>query len=149
MKVVLRKDVPSLGKAGEVKDVADGYGRNYLIPRGLAAPASKTAVQNVEAHQAAEARQRGRLQTEWQGLAERLAQAPVTVHARVGEGGRLYGSVTGADIADALTRQFGHPLDKRDVEVPEPIRHIGNHTARVHVAPRLAVNITVVVEPEA
>ena len=149
MKVVLRRDVPSLGKAGEVKEVADGYGRNYLIPRGLAAPASRTAVENVEAHQASEARQRSRLQSESQALAERLKDAPVTVHAKVGEGGRLYGSVTGADIADALTRQFGHALDKRDVEIPEPIRHIGNHTARVHVAPRLAVNITVVVEPEA
>lgn len=146
MRVVLRKDVPSLGRAGEIKEVADGYGRNYLLPRGLAAPASKTAVKNVEAQQAAQARHRSHAEAEWRALAQRIGETPLVVHARVGEQGRLYGSVTGADIAEALARALGHPIDKRDVELADPIRHLGPHSVRVHVAPNVAATLTVFVE---
>ena len=148
MKVVLRRDVPTLGKAGDVKEVADGYGRNYLIPRGLAAPASRTAMENVEAHKAAETRQRARLDEEAQALAKRIEETPLVVHARTGEGGRLYGSVTSADIAEALSAAVGTTVDKRNVDLGEPIRHVGTHTARIHVAPRVTVPLNVQVEPE-
>ena len=148
MKVVLRRDVPTLGKAGDVKEVADGYGRNYLIPRGLAAPASKTAMENVEAHKAAEGRQRARLDEEAQALAKRIEETPLVLHAKTGEGGRLYGSVTSADIAEALSEAVGSAVDKRNVDLAEPIRHLGTHTARIHVAPRVTVPLNVQVEPE-
>lgn len=148
MKVVLRRDVPTLGKAGEVKEVADGYGRNFLIPRGLAAPASRTAMENVAAHKAAEVRHRDRLDEEAQTLAKRIEETPVVIHAKTGEGGRLYGSVTSADIAEALSAEMGTSIDKRNVDLAEPIRHLGTHTARVHVAPRVTVPLNVQVEPE-
>jgi len=148
MKVVLRKDVPTLGKAGDIKDVADGYGRNYLIPRGLAAVATKTALANVQSHQAAEGRRRARTDAENQELAQRISAEPVAVKAKVGEHGRLYGSVTTADIATALARATGHAFDKRDIDIPEPIRSLGDHTVRVHVAPHLTANLTVQVEQE-
>lgn len=148
MKVVLRRDVPTLGKAGDVKEVADGYGRNYLIPRGLAAAASKTAMENVEAHKSAESRQRARLDEEAQALAKRIEETPLVLHARTGEGGRLYGSVTSADIAEALSAAVGSTVDKRHVDLAEPIRHLGTHTARIHVAPRVTVPLNVQVEPE-
>ena len=148
MKVVLRRDVPTLGKAGDVKEVADGYGRNYLIPRGLAAPASRTAMENVEAHKTAEARRRERLDEEAQALAKRIEETAVVIRARTGEGGRLYGSVTSSDIAEALSSEMGTTIDKRNVDLPEPIRHLGTHTARIHVAPRVSVPVNVQVEPE-
>lgn len=148
MKVVLRKDVANLGKAGEIREVADGYGRNFLIPRGLAAPASKTAVENVAAHHAAEARAHARLDAERQTLAQRIKDTSLVVHARTGDQGRLYGSVTSADIADALSRALAHPVDKRDIELDEPIRHLGAHTARVRIAPRVTATLNVVIEPE-
>lgn len=148
MKVVLRKDVPSLGKAGEVHEVADGYGRNYLIPRGLAAPASKTAVENVEAHKAAAARQRSRVEAEWRVVAQRISAETLKVRARTGEQGRLYGSVTAADISEALSRSLQQPVDKRDIAMDEPIRTLGPHTVRVHVAPNVTATLTVVVEPD-
>jgi large subunit ribosomal protein L9 len=148
MKVVLRRDVPTLGKAGEVKDVADGYGRNFLIPRGLAAPASRTAMENVDAHKAAEARRRERLDEEAQALAKRIEETPIIIHARTGEGGRLYGSVTSLDIAEALSTEVGAMIDKRNVDLGEPIRHVGTHTARIHIAPRVTVPLSVQVEPE-
>lgn len=148
MKVVLKKDVPTLGKAGEVKDVADGYGRNYLIPRGLASAASKTAVTNVEAHKAASAKQSAKAIAENQALAQRISERPLILKARTGEQGRLYGSVTSADIADALSRAVDRTIDKRDVEIEEPIRHLGPHTARVHVAPQISASLTVVVQAE-
>ena len=148
MKVVLRKDVPTLGKTGEVKEVADGYGRNYLIPRGLAAAASRTAMENVEAHKAADARRRDRLDEEAQALAKRIEETPLVLHARTGEGGRLYGSVTSADIAEALSSVVGTTVEKKNVDLAEPIRHLGTHTARIHVAPRVTVPLSVQVEPE-
>ena len=148
MKVVLQRDVPTLGKAGDVKEVADGYGRNFLIPRGLAAPASKTAMENVEAHKVAEARRRERLDEEAQALAKRIEETPIVLRARTGEGGRLYGSVTSSDIAEALSTEMGTTIDKRNVDLPEPIRHLGAHTARIHIGPRVTVPLSVQVEPE-
>jgi large subunit ribosomal protein L9 len=148
MQVVLKKDVPNLGKAGELKEVADGYGANYLIPRGLAARASKTAVRNVEAQQAAQARRQTRLDEENRELADRIGKTPVTIKARTGEQGRLYGSVTSADVADALVKTLGTELDKRSIDLEEPLRTLGEHKVRVHVAPHITATLTVVVEPE-
>jgi large subunit ribosomal protein L9 len=143
MKVVLRKDVPNLGRAGEVKDVADGYGRNFLIPRGLAAVASKTAIQNVEAHKAAESRQSARTAAEYEAFAQQLNELQITVHAHAGEQGRLYGSVTSADIAQELSRAVGKTVEKRDIDLDDPIRSTGAHKVKVRVAPRLTATLTV------
>ena len=148
MKVVLRKDVPTLGKAGDVKEVADGYGRNFLIPRGLAAPASKTAVTNVAAQKASDARSQSRQAAEQRALAQRISETTLVVHAKTGEQGRLYGSVTSADIASALSAELGRAVDKHEIGLEDPIRSLGSHSAEVHVAANLTAKLTVVVEPE-
>ena len=148
MKVVLKKDVPTLGRSGEVKEVADGYARNYLIPKKLAAQATKTEIANVEAQRSSSARTAARTDAENRELADRMQATPVTVHARTGEGGRLYGSITGADVADALTRQLGREVDKRTVEIDDHIRTLGEHKARVHVAHGITATVTVNVEAE-
>lgn len=148
MRVVLRKDVPTLGQAGDIKEVADGYGRNFLIPRGLAAPATKTEVKNVEAHKASQARYYAKMESEHKALAARIEATPITVAARAGEGGRLYGSITAADVADALSKAVGRAIDKRDVEIDEHIRSVGEHSAKVRIAPQISATLKFTVEAE-
>jgi large subunit ribosomal protein L9 len=148
MKVIMQKTVDRLGDPGDVAEVADGYARNYLIPRGLAVKAEKGAVRHAEslkrAHESRTKAQKG----EFEALAARMIQAPVVVTARAGEEGKLFGSVTAADIAAALA-EAGVPVDRRDVHLDEPIRSIGTHEVRVHLHPEVDPVITVDVQPQA
>ncbi|CEO87788.1 50S ribosomal protein L9 [Syntrophaceticus schinkii] len=106
MKVVLREDVKKLGKKGDIVNVADGYGRNYLIPRGLAVPASKGVLKNVSLIQEGRAKKDARQEQAAQELAARLKGVTVTVKTKAGEGGKLYGAVTSRDIAAELERML-------------------------------------------
>jgi large subunit ribosomal protein L9 len=145
MKVILSKDVQGTGKAGEVKDVADGYARNYLIPRKLAIPATSGALQNVEAKKASEQKKAAAEEATARALADRLTSAPVVLTAKVGDQGRLYGSITSGDIAEQLTAYLGQPIDKRRIELDEPIRQLGTFqvTIRLHRAVTAAVKVDV------
>jgi large subunit ribosomal protein L9 len=125
MKVILTKDVAGTGKAGEVKDVADGYARNYLIPRKLAIPASASALKGVEQRKAAESQKAAKEEAAAQALAQRLTASPVVVTAKVGDQGRLYGSITSADIAEQISKAIGQPFDRRMIQLDEPIRQLG------------------------
>jgi large subunit ribosomal protein L9 len=149
MKVILQKTVDRLGDPGDVADVADGYARNYLIPRGLAVKAEKGTVRHAEslkrAHETRTKAQKGEFET----LAARIIQVPVVVTARAGEEGKLFGSVTGADIAEALSAQAGVQVDRRDVHLDEPIRSVGTHEVKVHLHPDVDPVITVDVQPQA
>ncbi|HZB78523.1 MAG TPA: 50S ribosomal protein L9 [Actinomycetota bacterium] len=149
MKVILQRTVDRLGDPGDVADVADGYARNYLIPRGLAVKAEKGTVRHAEslkrAHETRTRAQKGEFET----LAARIIQVPVVVTARAGEEGKLFGSVTGADIAEALSAQAGVQVDRRDVHLDEPIRSVGTHEVKVHLHPDVDPVITVDVEPQA
>jgi len=145
MKVILSKDVQGTGKAGEVKDVADGYARNYLIPRKLAIPATGGALKNVEAKKVSEQKKAAAEEAAARALADRLTSAPVILKAKVGDQGRLYGSITSADIADQLSAQLKQPIDKRKIEIDEPIRQLGTFdvTIRLHRAVTAAVKVDV------
>jgi large subunit ribosomal protein L9 len=145
MKVILSKDVQGTGKAGEVKDVADGYARNYLIPRKLAIPATGGALKTVEAKKASEQKKAAAEEAAARALAERLTSAPVVLTAKVGDQGRLYGSITSGDIAEQLSAHLGHQIDKRRIELDEPIRQLGTHqvTIRLHRAVTAAVKVDV------
>lgn len=149
MKIILQKTVERLGDPGDVTDVADGYARNYLIPRGLAIRAEKGTVRHAEslkrAYEARKEAQKG----EYETLAARLTRTPVVVTARVGEEGKLFGSVTAADIAEALSSQAGVPVDRRDVHLDDPIRSVGTHEVKVHLHPEVDPIITVDVQPQA
>ena len=149
MKVVLRADVDSVGKKGDLVDVADGYARNYLVPRGLAMTATKGAVKQAEtmrrAREVKEAREREAVQV----LADRLAGQTVQVTARAGEGGKLFGSVTAVDIADAVHAQLTIDLDRRKLHLPEPIKDLGSHEVSMHLFEGVEATFTVVVEPQA
>jgi large subunit ribosomal protein L9 len=149
MKVILQRTVERLGDPGDVADVADGYARNYLIPRGLAIRAEKGALRHAQslkrAHETRTSAQKG----EFEALAARLLQEPIVVHARAGEEGKLFGSVTAADVAEAVSAQAGVALDRKDVHLDEPIRSVGTHEVRVHLFPEVDPVLTVDVQPQA
>lgn len=145
MKVILLQDVEGLGKAGDLKDVANGYARNYLLPRRLAAGATPGLIANRSQRIAAEQRKLEKLAEQNKQLAERLAQITLTFKAKVGSQGRLYGSITSQDIASALRDAENIAVDRRTIELPEPIRTLGTFSVPVKVAsqvePKLTVNI--------
>lgn len=148
MKVLLLKDVKGLGKAGEIKDVADGHGRNYLLPRGLAVLATPEALRKAaELKKAAEKREE-KAALEAHKLAERIESTELVLKAKVGEQHRLYGSITSADIAEALSQQVGQEIDKRKVLLDEPIKHTGTFEVAVHLGHGIEPKVKVVVEGE-
>jgi large subunit ribosomal protein L9 len=148
MKVVLQDDVKGLGTTGDVKDVADGYARNFLIPRRLAAPATAGALKNVEAQRASVAKRQAQVDADARDLAERLGAMTLTLKARVGSQDRLYGSITSADIAAALGSELGTTFDRRKLVLEDPIRELGTHTVPVHLARDVTTSLTVNVEAE-
>jgi len=148
MKVVLQDDVKGLGTTGDVKDVADGYARNFLIPRRLAAPATAGALKNVEAQRVSLAKRQAQVDADARELAERLGAMTLTLKARVGSQDRLYGSITSADIAAALGSELGTTFDRRKLVLEDPIRELGTHTVPVHLARDVTTSLTVNVEAE-
>jgi large subunit ribosomal protein L9 len=149
MKVILLQDVDGLGKAGDLKDVADGYARNYLLRRHLAAGATPTLLSNHKQHIAAQQRKLEKLAEENRQLAEKLAQVTLTFKARVGKQGRLYGSITSQDIAAGLRDAEGLTVDRRLISLTSPIRTLGSYPIPVKIAPKLEPKITVNVVDEA
>ena len=148
MKVLLTETVDNLGSAGEVKKVADGYARNFLIPKGLAVPATAESLQQAELRRQAEARRQERAKVEAESLAKTLSQVTLTFQVKAGERDKLYGSVTNADIAEAFERETGQAIDKRKVELEEPIRELGTYYVPIKLLPDLAPRIAVIVERE-
>jgi len=143
MEVILIKDVPRLGQAGEVYDVAAGYARNYLVPQGLATLATAAALNELAQRREAEARQHEQLEEEARRLAGTLEGLHLTIEAKTGEKDRLYGSVTSGDIADALEQETGTSVDRRKIELEEPIRQLGVYTIPVRLASDIAPLIRV------
>lgn len=146
MEVLLLKDVPKLGLAGDTVKVADGFARNYLLPRRLATPMDEGAQRQAETLRQARAKRDQRRAEEAAALVQRLDGMSVTIKARAGEHGKLYGSVTAADIAEELARAHGVEVDKRKLALAEPIREIGEHRVEVKLAPQAAAHVLVVVE---
>jgi large subunit ribosomal protein L9 len=145
MKVLFKKDVADVAKAGQVKDVADGYARNFLIPRGFAVVATSSALKQAADLQATAARHAAEEERAAQQLKEQLEAQPVVIEAKAGSQGRLYGSVTTADVATAIQKQLGTSLDRRDLEIAEPVRQVGSYhvSARLHRAVTATLTIDV------
>ncbi len=148
MKVIFMEDVPNVGKAGQIKDVAEGYGRNYLIPRKLAMPARPEDIKNVEAQIKARARIAAKTEAEMKALAADLKGKGITLKARAGQQERLYGSITSADISAAMETQLGVNVEKRKIELAEPIHQIGVYDVSIRLGKDIvtAIKVTVVAE---
>jgi large subunit ribosomal protein L9 len=146
MKIVLREDVDNLGKKGEIVDVADGYARNYLVPRGLALRASRGSQKQADAmRRNREARETRERETAM-ALASQFEGRTIAIKARAGAEGKLFGSVTAIDIAEAVHKQTGAEIDRRRIDLDEPLKELGGVDLQVRLHPDVVANLHVEVE---
>jgi large subunit ribosomal protein L9 len=141
VEIILQESIKTLGKAGDVVKVADGYARNYLLPRGLALVADKKNLTNLERQRNRILARAAKLREEYEALASQLQSMELVVPAKVGEGNRLYGSVTAMDIAELIAAK-GYQVDKRKIQIQEPIKAIGEYDVEI----RLATDVTAIVK---
>jgi len=146
MKVILKADVKSLGKKGKICEVSDGYARNFLIPRGLALEASDGNLQDLAHKQKLEEQRRQREKQAAADLAKTIEALDIVIKVKVGEKGRLFGSVTNKEIAEVLEKQYKLKLDKRKIEVKEPIKALGQFEIAIKLHPEITANATIKVE---
>ncbi len=147
MKVLLLEDVDKLGLAGKVVTVSDGYARNYLLPRRLAKVASPGALQQAEQVRKSGERKRAQLMSDAQAQAQRIAGVTLTFRARAGDKGKLYGSITTAELAEALGRELGLEFDRRKID-SDPLRQVGEHAVPVRLMADVSATFKVVIEAE-
>jgi large subunit ribosomal protein L9 len=148
MKVIFLENVPKVARAGDIKDVADGYGRNFLLPRKLAMLASPSVINNVEIQRRISAREQARTETEMRELADHLEGKEVVLKAKVGAKERLYGSITSADIAAELNSTTSLAVDKRKIDLDEPIRQLGSYEVTIRLTKDITAKIRVMVTGE-
>lgn len=142
MQVILNKDVKGTGKAGDIVNVSDGFARNMLFPKGLATEATAANVRSLEKQKANEAAKKAEEKAAAQDLAKRLEEAKVTIKTKSGEGGRLFGSITSKDIAEAAKKQ-GYDIDKKKIQLNSPIKSIGRFDIKVKLYPEVVGTLTV------
>ena len=147
MKVVFLEDVPDVAMAGDTKEVASGYARNFLFPKKLAVLATTAELQKVEARHKAEARRQERQEQEAEGVAEELGALTLTLKVRVGKD-RIYGSVTSTAIAREIKKLTGREIDKHTIELEKPIRQLGSHQVPIRLAKNVTASVNVIVEGE-
>ncbi|ACV65014.1 ribosomal protein L9 [Desulfofarcimen acetoxidans DSM 771] len=145
MKIILNQDVAKLGRKGDVLDVAEGYARNYLLPRGLAAEASKSKMNDLERQKSIEEDRKLKIKQKSEQLAEKINNLTVKIFARVGENGKLFGAVGNNDIAKALSDQFKVDIDKKKIVLKDTIKTIGEYKAilKLHTSVQAEINVEV------
>lgn len=143
MKVVMRVDVPKVGEAGSIQNVSDGFGRNYLLPRGLAVLATNGEVKTAQHNAAVKGRKVARQEATLQALADKIDGKRLEFQARVGDQGRLFGSVTASDIAEQLSKLVGEEIDHRKVVLGDHLKQAGDHDVTVHLVGKLKPRILV------
>jgi large subunit ribosomal protein L9 len=148
VKVILRQSVPNLGEPGDIKDVAPGYFRNFLLPRGLAVEASKGQIASLQATSTVRAGQLAKAKERAGGLASQLGNVSLRIPVKLGEQGRIYGSVTNKDVAEALAEQAHIEIDRHRIELREPLRSIGVHSVPVKLEHGIEATVAVELVPE-
>jgi large subunit ribosomal protein L9 len=147
MRVILKSEVKGLGRVGDVKDVADGYARNYLLPRGLAIEATGGELKHLAQERDADKARRERAHRDAEALQKRIAEVTLVFKLRAGEQGKTFGSVTSKEIADALAKEVKAEIDKTKVVLHEPLKSLGVHRVEVRLLPDVRASVTVAVEP--
>ena len=148
MKVILLEDVKKLGKLGEVKEVADGYARNFLIPNGLVMEATQTKMKELSEKNAKKARQDAKDKANAEETKAMLEGKTLVLKAKTGEGDRLFGSVTTKEVADILQKNFGVTVDKKKIEWKNPIKALGKYAVTIKLYPKVQAQVTLSVEAE-
>ncbi len=146
MKVILTQDVKGKGKKGQLIEVSDGYARNYMLPRKIAIEATADAVNTMKMNDKATQERIAREKAEALALSEKLRQMTLTVYAKGGGSGRLFGSVTNQEIADALEKSAGVKLDKRKIQIGEPIKNVGTYTVTCKLGYEISAPLTVKIQ---
>ena len=145
MKVMLTRDVENVGRAGEVKAVADGYARNFLIPRKLAVSAGKGVEEEAKRIREAASKREAKDREEAQALADEIGNKTVVVRLKVGEEGKAFGSITNVDIAQALKQQHQVEVDRHKIDLPEPIKQLGEHQVQLRLHKDVQAQINLIV----
>src|SRR6202789_1595310 len=145
MKVLLKQDVAKIGKKGQILDVKEGYARNFLIPGGLAVEASGGAMKQIEEEKRASDRHKAKEKEEAQDLAKKIEAVSILLKHKAGEEGRLFGSITSAEVAEALN-QKRFAIDKKKIHLDEPIRLVGDYTVKIKIHPEVSADLSVKVE---
>lgn len=145
MKVILKENVPGLGEKGDIVEVKPGHARNFLFPRGFAMEATKGNLKQVEYLRKVRAQERAREEAQMRQTAERIQGLELSITARAGESGKLFGSVTAQDVAEAIQAATGLEIDRRKVQLDEPIKTLGRREVAVRFAPGIEATVTVVV----
>jgi large subunit ribosomal protein L9 len=145
MKLIFMQDVPNIARAGDTKEVANGYGRNFLIPRNLAIPYTAEAVNLVKEHRLTKTRKEAESEAEIMEMAKQLEGKKITLKARVGAKDHLFGSITSGDITNELKNAFNLVVDKRKIELVEPIRRLGRYEVTIRLTKNAIPKIEVVV----
>lgn len=148
MKVILLQDIKNVGKKGEIKEVAEGYGRNYLLPRKLVKEATSANLNQARKDQATAAHRAAKARDEAIVLKSQLEKLTVTMKVRVGENGKMFGSVTSKDVAEALIKQTGLDIDRRKIELKNPVKGLGEYTAVAKLYTDITAAFSVMVEAE-
>ena len=148
MRVILKRDVAGLGRPGDVKDVADGYAQNFLLPRGLAIEATAGEMKVLARARDAKRAKQDRAHADAEELAKRLSETTLVFKLKAGDQGKTFGSVTNKDIAEALQREHKVDVDKTKVQLPEPLKSLGIHTVEIRLLTDVRANVTVAIEPE-
>lgn len=144
MEVILLKDVKKIGKKGDIVDVKDGHGKNYLIPRGLATVATNKAVNQRNLKVKSTNRRKEETLGEAEALAKNINDKKIEIKVKVGENGKLFGSVTNKEVAEQVKKQLGHKVDRKKITLKDPIRMIGTYEIPVKIHPKVTATITVV-----
>jgi large subunit ribosomal protein L9 len=148
MKVIFIEDVANVAKAGQLKEVANGYARNYLIPKKLAIVATPAEMKKMETHNYAEAQRHERADSEFADLADQIGQLTLSLTLKVGVNNRVYGSITAAHIADELAKLTGHEIDKKKIELADPIKKLGDYEVSIHFAKDIIAKVKISVGPK-
>lgn len=148
MKVILQQDVRGQGKKGQMIEVAEGYARNFLLPRKLAVLATADAVNTMKLQEKAKKAEEARLKAEAEAIAEKLKGAQVKISARAGANGKLFGAVTGKEVSDALNAQFGIEIAKQKIVMPEPIKAFGGYQLKAKLGHEVSGTISVMIVEE-
>jgi large subunit ribosomal protein L9 len=143
MKIILLNDVKPLGTIGDIVDVADGYARNYLLPRGLAAEASKGSLALLEQQRRAKARKDAEAVANAEALGKQLEDTPVTVQAKAGGNGKLFGAITNANVAEAIHAALGIDIDRHKIEIPDNIKSLGSYPIEIRLGKNIVAKTTV------
>ncbi|HOQ09987.1 MAG TPA: 50S ribosomal protein L9 [Syntrophomonadaceae bacterium] len=145
MKVIFLQDVKGQGKKGEIKEVADGYARNYLIPKGLAVEATKARLKEMQEQQEKQRKTQEKEKTEAVKIQQVLHGQSVTIKARTGGGDKLFGAVTAKEIAETIEKQFKVTIDRKKIELTEPIKHLGEYAIKIKIYPSVQADMQVIV----